>query len=225
MSELYSHLLITRDAAFVPELGKIAGLFYEFEALGALPKETKFTVVTHTGRTRVLGRNPRTSEVYYGPELRVSRFSDLQLAIDSVVEEGLFDLSAEGMGPTQIPPFDLYNADNYASRHPEALWKGPYSFSVRCKLRQKITHFLHSSFGCKCAIEPNEPGIFENPWNHKPIQTSGLACARFWIQIAIGDYLMPMVTDSLDILDTRLVAAANNSFGVAFAQGCICNDD
>jgi hypothetical protein len=63
----------------------------------------------------------------------------------------------------------------------------------------------------KCDIKPDEPGIFENPWNDKPIQTSGRACARFWIQIAIGDWKLPIVTDSLDILDTRLVAAATRS--------------
>jgi hypothetical protein len=71
----------------------------------------------------------------------------------------------------------------------------------------------------------HHPGIFENPWNRKPIQTSGLACASFWIQIGPGDYLMPMVTDSLEILDTRLVAAANDIFGIEFTQGCFRNDD
>ena len=36
---------------------------------------------------------------------------------------------------------------------------------------------------------------------------------------------MPMVTDSLEILDTRLVAAANDIFGIEFTQGCFRNDD
>jgi hypothetical protein len=34
-----------------------------------------------------------------------------------------------------------------------------------------------------------------------------------------------MVTDSLEILDTRLVAAANDIFGIEFTQGCFRNDD
>ena len=225
MSELYRHFLIPRDSAFVPELNQIAHFFNEFEALGALPRETKFTIITHTGKTRIWGRNPKTGEKYYGPELKVSRFPDLQHAIDSIVGERIFDLSAEVTGPAAIPPFDLYSADHYAERRPGALWNEPYPFSVRCIQREKITHLLHSPFGCKCDITPDEPGIFENPWNRKPIQTSGLACASFWIQIAPGDYLMPMVTDSLEILDTRLVAAANDIFGIEFTQGCFRNDD
>jgi len=203
----------------------VARFFDELESIGALPTEPKFRVVTHSGRTRVWGRNPKTGEEYYGPELKFSRFPQLQQAIDAVVGEGIFDLSAEGKGPTTIRPFDLYNADNYAARRPEILWKEPYSFSVHCKRREKITHFLHSPFGCKCEIKPDEPAIFENPWNHKLIQTSALASARFWIQISIDDWLIPMIIDTLEILDTRFLATANSVFGVEFTQGCICNDD
>lgn len=225
MSELYQHLLIPQDAEFVPEVDQVARFFASFEALGALPNEARFTTITYTGKTRAYGRNPNTGEVYYGPEIMVSRFTELQCAVDFIAAEKDFDLSAEGMGPTAISPFDLYNADNYASRQPGVFWQKPYSFSVRCKRRQKITHFLHSSFGCKCDLKPDELGHFENPWNHAPIPAKALGCASFWIQIGIGNYLMPMVTDTLEILDARLVAAANDVFGIEFEQGCIRNDD
>lgn len=131
----------------------------------------------------------------------------------------------EGTGPTGIPPFELYSADNYATRIPGNLWKQPYPFSVRCRKRQEPTHFLHSFFGCKCELRADEPGIFKNPWNDQVIETSALGCARFWIEIGIGNWLMPKITDSLDILDPRLVAAADGAFGVEFQQGCIRNDD
>jgi len=72
---------------------------------------------------------------------------------------------------------------------------------------------------------PNEPAIFENPWNKQPIQTSGLASAQFWIEFGIGDWLMPMITGRLEILDDRLVKLANNIFRAEFTQGCMCNDD
>ena len=100
----------------------------------------------------------------------------------------------------------------------------PYELNVRCKLRQEITHFLHSP-GCTCDLKPDEPAVFENPWNDEPVQTGALGCARFWIEFGIGDYLIPMVRDRLDILDPRLVDAASEIFGIKFGQGCIRNDD
>jgi hypothetical protein len=220
MSELYSHLLIPQDAVFVPELDKVASFFDQLEMLGALPKESKFTVITYTGKTRVYAEDANTGELYHGPELKVNRYSNLQHAIDFIRGEKDYDLFAEAKGPTTISPFELFGAGC-----PDVLWKGAYSFSVHCNLRQEITHFLHSPLTCKCDLKPDEPGIFENPWNDKPIETSGLACARFWIKFGIGDWLMPMITDSLEILDTHLVATASNTFGVEFTQGCICNDD
>ena len=54
MSELYRHLLIPKDAAFVPERYQVAAFFDELEALGALPRETEFVVITNRGAPGVL---------------------------------------------------------------------------------------------------------------------------------------------------------------------------
>ncbi len=220
MSELYRHLLIPKDAVFVPERDQVAAFFNELKALGALPKETGFVVLTNSGKTRAIAQNPSTGEVYYGPDLNIRRFSDSQQAIDAMDGREINELWAEAQGPATISPFELYRA-----HQPDVRWSGSYSFTVRCKLRQQITHFLHSAFGCKCDLKPNEPAIFENPWNDQPIQTSGLACTRFWIEFGISDWLMPMITDSFEILDPRLVMLANHIFRVEFTQGCLCNDD
>ena len=174
----------------------------------------------NSGKTRAIAQNPTTGEVYYGPDLEVRRFSDAQLAVDSMDGTQINELWAEAKGPATISPFELYTAND-----PDVLWSGPYSFTIRCKLRHQITHFLHSAFGCKCDLNLNDPATFENPWNKQPISTSGPACARFWIEFGIGDWLMPMITDSLEILDARLVNLANNIFSVEFTQGCMCNDD
>ncbi len=169
---------------------------------------------------RAIAQNPNTGEVYYGPDLKIRRFPDAQRAIHAMDGKEINELWAEGNGPATVCPFDLYRA-----HLPDVLWSGSYSFTVRCRLRQEITHFLHSALGCKCELKPSEPAIFENPWNSQPIKTSGLACARFWIEFGIGDCLMPMITDSLEILDSRLVTLANNVFSVEFTQGCISSDD
>lgn len=220
MSELYSHLLIPRDPAFVPAPEQVAHFFEQLETLGALPRETSYTALAFTGKTRRYARNPMTGEEYYGPEFRASSFPDRQGAMAAVEGVAEFDLYAEGNGPAAVPPFELYGANR-----PDVLWTGPYPFSVHCNIRQKPTHILHSALTCKCDVKPDEPGIFQNPWNNQPIATSGLACARFWIKLGIGEWLVPMITDTLEILDSRWVALARTVFGVELTQGCICNDD
>jgi hypothetical protein len=54
----------------------LAAFFDELEAVGALPKETEFIVITNSGETRAIAQNPTTGEVYYGPDLKISRLSD-----------------------------------------------------------------------------------------------------------------------------------------------------
>jgi hypothetical protein len=205
---------------FVPELPRVADLFDRLEAMGALPNRPEFVVLTNSGETRPITSNPSTGETLHGPDLKISRHSNLQQAIRSMTGTEINELWVQGTGPTAIPPFALYGANR-----PDVLWNGPYSLTVRCRLRKNITHLLHSGFGCKCDVEANEPSIFENPWTKQPIQTTGVAFARFWIEFGIGDWLMPMITDRLEILDTRLVEPVREAFGVDFTQSCICNDD
>lgn len=220
MSEIYRHLLIPKDPAFVPERERVAAFFDELEAVGALPKETGFLVITNSGETRAIAQNPTTGEVYSGPDLKISRFSNSREAAESMNATQINELWGQANGPAGITPFDLYRA-----HQPDALWSEPYSFTIRCKLRHRITHIVHSAFGCACDAQQIGPAIFENPWTRQPIQTSGNAWARFWIEFGIGDWLMPRMTDSLEILDPRLVKLTSDIFGAEFTQGCMSNDD
>jgi hypothetical protein len=220
MGELYRHFLIPSEPEYLPERDRVARFFTELTRLEALPQEATYVTLASTGRTRAIGRNPGTGEVYYGPELKIDRYTDLHAAIGLLGDQEATDLWAEGAGPAAIPPFPLYRVNQ-----PDTVWSDAYSFSVRCKLRQKPTHFLHSPFGCKCELKADERVAFENPWNQQLIQTSGWACVRFWIEFGIDDYLMPMITDSLEILEPRLVAVARDVFGLEFSQGCLCNDE
>ena len=67
MSELYRHLLIPRDGEFLPEVDGVASFFERLAALGALPNDTKYTVILLTGSMRPIGKNPNTGEVFYAP--------------------------------------------------------------------------------------------------------------------------------------------------------------
>lgn len=204
---------------FVPELPSVAEFVNRLSAIAALPNGPEFVVLTNSGQTRPIARNPSNGETIHGPDLKISRCSNLQQAIHSMTGKEINELWVQGTGPTAIPPFALYEANR-----PDVLWNGPYSLTVRCRMRNKITHVLHSGFGCKCDVTVNDPSIFENPWTKQPIQ-SGLAFSSFWIEFGVGEWLMPMITDSLDVLDPRLVASAREVFGIEFTQGCVCSDD
>jgi len=225
MSELYRHLLIPREAMFTPNPEQLTQFLENLRTIGGLPEHAKFRVVAHTGRTCLWATNAKTGEEYFGPELKINRFAELKDAVQCTIGEQNFDLVADAKGPAVIEPFALYDADNYASRLPGPRCDKPYALSVRCKQRDKITHVLHSVFDSKTDPIMGELAVFENPWNREPIQTGALSGARFWIEFGIGDYLMPGVSDTLDILDTRLLAVANEVFDSNFAQGCIRNDD
>jgi hypothetical protein len=220
MSSLYHHLLIPPKSDFVPKLEEVVLFIRKLEDSGALPSPRKFRALTFTGGTRLVGRNPKTGEEYYGPEFEVNRFPELQPAVDSVGGRNAFDLSVEGKGPTAIPPFDIYSA-----RVPETPWGEPYSYRIHCRLRTKADQVHWSAYGSKCGENPDEPGIIELGSSGQPIQSSGPAFARFWIEFVIGDYLMPVFTDTPEILNPRLVATANEAFGIQFTQGCRVNDD
>jgi hypothetical protein len=124
MGELYRHLLIPKDAAFVPERYRVAAFFDGLEALGALPKEAEFIVVTNSGKKRAIAQNANTGEMFDGPELKIRRFSDPRRAIDSMDGTEINELWAEAKGPATISPFDLYRA-----HHPDVLWSDPYSLT------------------------------------------------------------------------------------------------
>jgi hypothetical protein len=173
-----------------------------------------------TGNRRAYARDAKTGETLYGPELKVGRYASLDPALESTRNEENFDLGAAGDGPASLPPFELYNANR-----PDMPSKDAYPFSVWCRQRSTPNYFGHSPFGCKCDLAPDVPGIFKNPWTDAPIETAARGCARFWIEIRIGGWLMPMIADSFEILDPRLVSATQNVFGVEFGQGCVCNDD
>jgi len=64
-------------------------------------------------------------------------------------------------------------------------------------------------------------GYFTNPFDGATIAVPEAGCARFWLEIQLGKWLFPRITDGrLDILDGALVSAANECFGVSFVQGC-----
>ncbi len=52
------------------------------------------------------------------------------------------------------------------------------------------------------------------------IKVPKAVCARFWIEFKFGNWLIPKIDNSLDLLSPSIPMLANQSFGLGFAQGC-----
>jgi hypothetical protein len=225
MSQLYRHLLIPPDAEFVPGHESIGQFFAELEAAGAMPDDRKFLVVRQTGRTRCIGKNADTGEVYYGPELEIDRFDEIQPALKLIQGASNFDISVEGYGPSKVPPFDLHSADDYATSVLGACWEGKFEYEISCQLRSQVERVHWSAFDDESDDASTGPVSIRSPWAENPVFCSGLSHARFTVDFGIGDFRMPRITNTVDILNPHLVALADKTFGTKFTQGCRINDD
>jgi hypothetical protein len=70
------------------------------------------------------------------------------------------------------------------------------------------------------ACEPgSKVGIFSHPWTGGVIEVPDAGCARFWIELEFGKWLLPKMEESLDVLSPVLVAKIEECFGTRLVQG------
>src|SRR5207245_383105 len=101
---------------------------------------------------------------------------------------------------------------------------------VHCCLRQEVvsTSEWHNEVPVKRQVEffsrpcssKNRLGIFHSPKTLKVIEVPKAGCARFWIEFEYGKMLFPRIEDSLDLIEPRIVQAAQSDFEIKFVQGC-----
>ena len=68
--------------------------------------------------------------------------------------------------------------------------------------------------------ECHDHGTFRNPWTNDQIRVEHAGCARFWIEFELGKFIAPIIRESFELLEPRIVKAAEESFEVSFAQAC-----
>jgi hypothetical protein len=61
--------------------------------------------------------------------------------------------------------------------------------------------------------------VFRNPWNNAEIKVPGAGCARFWIEFMFGNWQVPRIEKSLDLLPPEIMVLVTETFGVSFSQG------
>ncbi len=215
MSLYYSHLLIARDKAFSPAPAQVEAFCRALDSLDVVPPPLTVTLFTESDRFRTV-QNPFTGKDYTFRETDrhpLSGIDSLPAAIATLADYRLY---IAGAGQPRTPPLPIvfdgpYCVDVSIQRHS----------SLRCTSDCYEPERVSCEFGKPCdSFQP--VGYFTNPHDGSTIAVPEAGCARFWIEIRLGKFLCPPIENGrLDFLNSALVSAANECFGITFAQGCL----
>jgi hypothetical protein len=216
MSEHYSHLLIPKRPDFAPSVSQVAALFKALQEHGSAPHQAEISISKQSEKVR-MGRNAFTGE-----QIAIRLRESVKCESLKVVErdiEGLDDYSVVfvGQGPAQIPPLSLFNA---ADVQCQSEVREPYYFEVSCNLRPGGVSFSEGAWHAPCDLKTAD-AVTSNPWNGQKICIPEAGCARFWIEFMFGNWLVPRIGESLDILTPAIPTLASDVFGIAFTQSGI----
>ncbi|SRR6266436_1879859 len=217
--EQYVHTLIPQDTQFCPKPEQVSRFVDSLTKLGAAPLDAELKILKPSGRVRSF-TDPLTGEIRTIPGKEI-------IALDSAANLGRtistleqYVLVMEGHGPPTLPAFPLY-VDGIP-------FTETYSFSVQCCVEAEPVSMSDlgdeesgddaPSFGTPCAKQSGN-GLFRHPLTSAPIEVANASCARFWVEFEFGKWLLPKIDDSLNIVDPAITGAANQCFGLTFAQG------
>jgi hypothetical protein len=238
--EQYIHTLIAADSAFVPQSKQIAEFFeiltatYNFRIISDTGSEPGLRVMKPSGRLR-RGRDPMTGEAVSIPMLdhiKIERINDIPGAIEGLEH---YSVLASGEWTVESRPLVLLTTD-------EVPFEDTYLCCISCHIRPEP---VSTSCWDEDAAGPNsrnvpyfgeacEPGsnvgIFSHPWTGELIEVPDAGCARFWIELEFGKWLLPKMADSLDVLILKMadsldvlspvmVAKIEECFATGLVQG------
>jgi hypothetical protein len=217
--EQYVHTLIPQDAQFCPKPERVTQFFDGLTKLGAAPLDAQLKILKPSGRVRSF-TDPLTGEIRTipGKEIvdldRAANFHPIISALDQYV------VATEGHGPPTLPTFALYLdgvlfAENYDFSVHCCVEAGPVSM---CDLGDEQNDNEAPIFRMPCR-EPSRTGLFRHPITSALIEVENASCARFWIEFEFGNWLLPKIGDSLNILNPEITNFANECFGLVFVQG------
>jgi hypothetical protein len=227
--EQYIHTLIAIDSAFVPQSKQIAEFFEiltetcSFRIISDAPFQPGLRVMKPSGRFRS-GRNPVTGEAISIPMLdhiKMERIIDIPGAIEgvshcSVVASGQWTGENRPLvllTTDQIPFEDTYLCEVSCHIRPEPISTSCWDEDAAGPNSRNVPYF-----GEACA-PGSMVGIFSHPWTGEVIEVPDAGCARFWIELEFGKWLLPEMADRLDVLSPVVVAKIQKCFGTGLVQG------
>ena len=174
-------------------------------------------MITPSGRTREV-INPFTGQTITREVNDRKILSHIGMIAKAA--EGFHDYSIRvgGTGTPRTPPLPID-------------FDGPYYVGANCIVSSipRSTSDLHEESGGAAKViwygEPcigqEDVGFYSNPANLEVIQIPEAGFTRFWVEIELGKFLFPVISEgNLDLLSRGVVRTAEEIFAVTFIQGC-----
>lgn len=224
----YMHTLIAANSRFFPQADQIERFFellttdYYFRIISGEPFQPGLRIIKPSGRFRTV-TDQFTGETWSIPgfdRVNVDTVSDVRRTIEGLEH---YSVLASGEWPSECHPMRLLTTD-------ASPFDGSYLCEASCQIRPKpvskscwneiaypnvhaVPHFA------ECCEMESATGIFSHPWTGKLIEVPNAGCARFWIEFEFGKFLLPQMTDSLNLLNPPTVSAIEECFETGFVQG------
>jgi hypothetical protein len=212
----YTHTLVPDRVEFVPAPKQVDIFLSSLVSIGAAPSKPAIRLSKLSGEVRTL-RNPFTGKSESLPMRKSETLKDVAALPSALAGVDDYTVSVSGKGPPKLAAFAFD-------------FKGEYDFLVHCCLRAEIvsTSDWHDEvpierqvefFGRPCSAD-DRLGVFHNPNTLEVIEVPNAGCARSWIEFEFGKMLFPAIDDRLDLMEPKIVEAAEAALGVKFVQGC-----
>jgi hypothetical protein len=212
----YTHTFIPDRADFAPDPKQVGSFLASLMTLGAAPLNPTVTTSKLSGEVRTF-KNPFTGKTDSFAMRKTETLKNVAAVPGALKGLDDYNVTVAGKGPPKLRAF-VFD------------FKGKYDFLVHCCLRSEVvsTSNWHDevpikrnvkSFGEPCS-STERLGIFHNPNTLEIIEVPKAGCARFWIEFDYGKMLFPAIVDRLDLIEPKIVAAAEKEFTVEFVQGC-----
>ena len=219
MSLRYTHTLIAKPKDFVPSGSQVQSFFLRLIHLGVVPpKDSNIKLRTPSQRTRE-AINPFTGqkEIFILDDFKnLAHATEIEQAV-AVLKN--YRLQISGMGTPRMAPL------------PVAM-ENEHFVGVTCFVSAILltTSDMHEDNGEAPELpyygKPSDgkivDGFFTNPREpERVIRVPDAGFARFGVEFSLGNNLFPTFdTDNLELLNPLIVAEANRTFAIDFAQGC-----
>jgi hypothetical protein len=216
MSLRYTHTLIPVLKDVMPSPIQIQTFLTEMITNQIIGGEPTVDLVTPSNRTRqVKSRITGEIRTLKLPD-RFTLPSPVQIA-DEISRLKEYNISVSGTGKPINPPIPLNLDEPY---HVAVTFVMPSALCSTSNLHDESGSDLKLPFyGTPCNNILNH-GFFSHPQTLKILQVLDAGCARFWIEIYIGNLFPQLDRDDLNILNPIIVNKAENIFGLHFVQGC-----
>ena len=228
--ETYIHTLIAAEPEYAPEPSQVANFLEWIAADGGLdvqsPTASQPTWFVSKPSATKMRRytNAWTGEVREIPGSDTTKCFSAEAIMTAIEGSQHYGASISGNWKRGHEPLALFTAD-------EKPFDETYYGQVACALRSQPVSMSSVDGDMGLFFENEAPPfgepcdsvkdfrLYSNPWTGDRIEAPGPACSRFWIEFEFGDFLIPKINGTFEVMNPAMVTKAEQCFGVKFVQG------